>query len=236
VFGLELESIRIEDLGSMVMAATNGVRILSKRSAQEIVSEAEQRLLVAKYGLEDIRSRPGRVRSGLANVIVFGRAVTFGLQHLRGVVADFDAWYIPLQEAMRKHPVMSYFHGLRNKIEKEAKAVPIKTAFHISHLRFPQDFGDPPPGASGVFVGDAEGGSGWFIETSEGSTEKYYIEVPSHMVQIEIGMVGAPSLPGNPTPSAFELASIYVHELEAILRDARQKYAPYSQSPWLRKP
>jgi hypothetical protein len=68
-------------------------RMPMARAAASIISEAEDLLRTAEFGLEDMKLRPGRARSGLRNAVVFGRISTFALRNLRSVVPEFDAWY-----------------------------------------------------------------------------------------------------------------------------------------------
>jgi hypothetical protein len=196
----------------------------SKRSVEEILRQSEQRLQVARFGLQDMQNAPGRIRSGLANVASFGRAATFALQGLRSVVDDFDKWYGPQQEAMKNDPLMSYFKDLRNDIEKGGKPVPLETKWSTGTIRFPEDFGERPPGAIGFFLMDVEGAMGWEIKTPEGSVEKYYVKPPEHMVEVLTRLTGAPPLPDNPHPSATELAAAYLSRVDSLLREARQRF------------
>jgi len=59
--------------------------------------------------------------SGLRNLVVFGRSVTFVLQNLRHSVGreEFDAWYEPLQAKMREDELLRYLTTLGNAILKE---------------------------------------------------------------------------------------------------------------------
>jgi hypothetical protein len=207
----------------MILSAWERGPIMPKRTIREIIEESEQRLLAARFGLEDMK-KPERLRTGLANVIAFGRMITFGLQHLRGVVLEFDKWYEPKKEAMMSDPLMKYFYEQRNKIEKEAKPVPLGVVWtNLRPIRFPQDFGDPPPGATGVFIGDQNGGAGWTVGT-EG--EKYYIDLPEEKMSAKAFLIGAPKIPGNPNATAYDLARIYVDSLGSLLSDARERFLP----------
>ncbi len=225
---MEVESISLESLARMAIAAVDRGRAMAKekRDIAEILRECEERLRVCKFALDDMRSKPGRLRTGLANVIAFGRMITFGIVHLRHLVPDFEEWYGPKVQEMRDDPVMAYFYGLRNKVEKEAKNVPVKLSFHIKALNFPRDFGPRPPGATHAFIMDQEGASAWAIASESGVVEKYYVQLPPDAVDVFVGLPGAPPLHGNPNASAVDLATVYVAGLEALVREAQDKWVP----------
>jgi len=42
-------------------------------------------------------------------------------------------------------------------------------------------FGPQPPGATSFFIGDELGGTGWEVSQPDGSTEKYYIDLPEEI-------------------------------------------------------
>jgi hypothetical protein len=80
------------------------------------IKKAEEMLETARCGFEDlIANDKSRRIVGLRNLIVFGRTVTFVLQNLRSKMAEgeFDAWYTPKQEEMKKNYVMKHFVTLR---------------------------------------------------------------------------------------------------------------------------
>ncbi|TOC21281.1 hypothetical protein CGJ88_25700, partial [Vibrio parahaemolyticus] len=65
---------------------------------REVLVRTEQTLETAKHGFDDlVSSNKTRRFTGLRNLIVFGRSVTFVLQNLRTAVGKerFDAWYEP---------------------------------------------------------------------------------------------------------------------------------------------
>lgn len=184
--------------------------------------EAASRLQTARFGLEDMRSRPERLRSGLYNVIAFGRMVTFALQNLRHMVTGFDEWYEEKISFMQSDPVMQYFYRLRNKVEKQAESPHVYHRVQLHQVTL-EDLGDPPPGTVGFFFIDREGGSGWVVSLPDGRKEKYYVKLPEGSVSVMAYLPGLPSLPDLPNPSAADLAAIYVDNLDKILRDACEK-------------
>jgi hypothetical protein len=195
---------------------------MSNRTIAEIIREAEELLQTAKFGLQDM-VKPERARSGLRNAVVFGRAATFALQNLRGKIPDFNQWYSPKQEAMKADPLMDYFHNLRTQIEKQA-STPTTSRGRIEKFSFGDMKRFPaPPNAKGFFIGDSSGGSGWEVLKSDGSIEKYYIDLPSDIGQLQMTLPGAP---GGNTLSAQDLVAAYLEKIERIVREARQKFLP----------
>ena len=95
---------------------------------QSIIIKAEETLQTAKFGYEDLKDKRRRM-SGLRNLIVFGRSVTFVLQNLKTPVGaeTFDRWYKPIQEKLKSDVVMKYFVTLRNEILKQGK-LPVSTS------------------------------------------------------------------------------------------------------------
>ncbi|KUM23451.1 hypothetical protein AU467_08775 [Mesorhizobium loti] len=144
------------------------------RSAESIIAEAEDLLRTAKFGLEDMVSRPGRAKTGLRNAVIFGRNATWALQNLRSVIIEFDAWYQPKQEEMKADALMRFFHDLRTSIEKKA-STPTTTSAYISSFSSSdiERFKPSPPGATGFFIGDQNGvqvGSCHFLTAAKRST------------------------------------------------------------------
>ena len=196
---------------------------MSKRTPQEIIQEAEELLQTAKFGLEDMRYKPERHRTGLRNAVVFGRNTTFALQNLRGVLPGFDEWYVPRQKEMSSNPLLKFFHNLRNKIEKQA-STPTTSATHVHTFnandlnKFPR-----PLFAKGFFLGDQNGGSGWIVSLPSGKEEKYYINLPVDIAESEVYLADAPTDNGQQR-TAIELVESYLQYVEALLYEARQVF------------
>lgn len=105
-------------------------------SISEVLVRTEQTLETAKHGFDDLVSK-NKVRrfTGLRNLIVFGRSVTFVLQNLKSVVGKdrFDSWYEPHQESMKQDVVMKYFVKLRNELEKQGR-LPVSSSARIHNF------------------------------------------------------------------------------------------------------
>jgi hypothetical protein len=131
---------------------------------------------------------------------------------------------------MESDPLLRYFYKLRSVILKEG-ALDVHTSLRIERLDFGSLFNrlpPPPPGASNFVIGDQVGGSGWEIQLPDGSTEKYYVELPA-----DIGLITKfhfPDAPSEHLSSAIEDTSIenlslmYVSYLEELVADAAERF------------
>ncbi|AKR43620.1 hypothetical protein [Methylophilus sp. TWE2] len=199
-----------------------------KDTAEQVIRRAEEILQTAQHGLDDLKSGNGSKRfSGLQNLLVFGRSVTFVIQNLRSVVEDFDQWYNPIQEELRSDEVMKYFVELRNQILKQGR---LQIAMEISSLSLStndlQKLGTPPPGTKGFFIGDKFGGSGWTIELPDGSEAKYYVELPRSIAEVKQVFAEVPesaraAIEGK---SVEELGEQYLAKLGEILDSCRKQF------------
>jgi hypothetical protein len=129
-----------------------------KAEIEAVLRRVEETLLTARHGFDDMTGRNRSRRfSGLRNIIVFGRSVTFVLQNLRSVVegGNFDRWYEPKQEKMKADPLMRYFVEARNEILKQGK-IKVSTSGRVESFSSDdiQKLGTPPPGAKAFFLGD----------------------------------------------------------------------------------
>jgi hypothetical protein len=172
--------------------------------------------------------RRNRRMSGLRNLIVFGRSVTFVLQNLRSVIPEeFDVWYGPHQEALRNDPLMRYFVEARNELEKQGKLNVATSAFIRS---FSSDdikkFGRPPVGATSFFIGDQLGGTGWEVELAGGTKEKYYVELPVSIGEVKQHFANLPlaKAPELREATVEELCQRYLEKLAQIVALARQTF------------
>lgn len=68
---------------------------MTDRTIASVLADADETLQTAEWGLADLTGPdPRRRRSGLRNVVTFGRAFTNVLQNLRSLVGReaFDEW------------------------------------------------------------------------------------------------------------------------------------------------
>lgn len=202
------------------------------KDIESIIRRAEENLETAKHGFDDLTSSNKTRRFvGLRNLIVFGRTVTFVLQNLRSIIKeDFDSWYKPKQEKMREDPLMRYFVEARNIIEKRGELkIALKGRLHFSSDDI-RKLGPRPPGTKAFFIGDKYGGTGWEVEMPDGTTEKYYIELPPEIGEMKQIFSNFPETeaPELKDKSIEELCEIYLNRLELLLNDAREQFLEQS--------
>ncbi|WP_350225416.1 hypothetical protein [Vibrio parahaemolyticus] len=196
---------------------------------REVLVRTEQTLETAKHGFDDlVSSNKTRRFTGLRNLIVFGRSVTFVLQNLRTAVGKerFDAWYEPHQESMKQDVVMKYFVKLRNELEKQGR-LPVSTSARIHN--FSSDMISQykkPPGTVGFFIGDQLGGSGFEVELPDGSKEKYYVEIPASVAEVtqHFNELPVPDDDELKSKTIEQLSEHFLKSLEALLDKARKEF------------
>jgi hypothetical protein len=198
------------------------------KDIETIIRRAEETLETARHGFDDLTSSNKTRRSiGLRNLIVFGRSVTFVLQNLRSVIEeDFDSWYKQEQEKMREDPLMRYFVEARNILEKRGQlniALKGRVKFTDDDIR---KLGPGPPGTTGFFIGDKYGGTGWEVKMPDGTTEKYYIDLPPEIGEMKQVFSNFPEAeaPEFENKSIEEICEIYLKRLEVLLNDARKQF------------
>lgn len=200
------------------------------RTTAETLKRTEETLSTARQGLQDlVTGPPERKLSGLRNLVVFGRAVTNVLQNLRRTEHDFDEWYAKYRDEMESDPLMGYFYTLRTRILKEG-LLETSTQTYIRQLSWPEDMsrlGAPPPNAKAFFIGDSAGGSGWEIELSNGSTEKYYVQLPAEIGSVSLHFPQAPEyhLGREIRETGIEaLSRMYIDYLQELVKAAKEKF------------
>jgi hypothetical protein len=202
----------------------------AQRSTADILRDAEQTMETAEFGYRLLANRnPALKLPGLRNVAVFGRAVTLVLQNLRSTEKKFDEWYGGYQKQMEKDELMRYFVTLRNNIEKRGK-ISTSVTIHNLTLRMPGDLlrlAPPPPGATGFFIGDQLGGSGWEVKRPDGSVEKYYVALPSEIASVTLHFPDPPvtHLGQRILDTSIEnLCKLYLEYLRRVLDAAKTKF------------
>ena len=92
---------------------------------------------MAALGLEDFQqgTTPARRLAGIRNAVVWGRAVTNVLEHIRTFERDaFNAWYAPRSAALQARPDFKYLYELRSQILKEGLPLGTAGSAYIGHL------------------------------------------------------------------------------------------------------
>jgi hypothetical protein len=209
------------------------MRSESRRAAAAILNDAAETLQTAQWGLTDLTGTDPRRRvPGLRNIIVFGRAVTNVLQNLRSAVGaqTFNDWYLPVQEEMRNDELLRYFYKLRSEILKEG-SLQTTTSMYIEHLDISELrplMEQRPAGAKDFFIGDQLGGSGWEVELPDGTTSKYYVDLPQHMLTTTLHFPDPPqNHRGAPLQdtSVEALAKHYLDYLADLINQAVNRFA-----------
>lgn len=200
---------------------------MGSTSVREVLRKTDEILRTATLGFETFKGADAERRaSGLHNVAVFGRSVTFVLQNLRSIVgADaFDAWYAPHLASMKRDPLFAFFVKLRNTILKQGPPQ-MWSSTHIGFLSTEmarEMWRFAPPGATRFFIGDHLGGSGFEVDLGEGRTETYYVSLPeSWDVDVRLHM---PGLPASRVASLEDACRDYLEALAAIVADARREF------------
>lgn len=193
-------------------------------SASVALEAAADRLQTALFGLEDMRQRPQRYVSGLMNAVTFGRMVTLALQNMRGCVVGWEEWYATKQDEMSRDPLMTYFIGLRNRIEKQTSGRPViagRFSFNTNDLA---QFEPAPPGADSFLMGSAKhgGASGWLVVLPDGEQQLYAVDVPNEMAEFVAHLPDAPD--GWAGTSAADMVEAYLGRLKSLLDDAKRKF------------
>ena len=209
-----------------------------ERTKKQILDDVKRTLDTAELGYKIlVQASPPDKMAGLMNLVVFGRAVTNVLQHLRGKEAGFDEWYNMYREEMKSDSLLKFFYDIRSEILKEGK-LRVGTSACISHLSFPQDmarFPPPPKNAKGkgFFIGDRFGGSGYEIEMADGSVEKFYVNLPLDIAMVNVQFLNSPKthLGKALTNDSVEyLSRLYLDYLQKMVKDAITKFGVYPLS------
>ena len=200
----------------------------SKKTTAEIIQRAVETLHTAQLGLAGMQSADPRMRiAGVRNVVVFGRAVTNVLQNLRSTESKFEDWYQPHVAAMESDPLMKYLYKVRTEILKEG-SVPVASGVLLNGnpMELMRRF-KPPAGATGFFIGDRVGGSGWEVETEAGTVEKFYVELPSNLPGFKAEVtVFFPEAPDELAKVPIEaVCQQYIERLAAIVQNAQARFA-----------
>jgi len=195
-----------------------------------MLSQARDILRTAQLGLEDLKEgRSDRRLAAFQNVVVFGRAVTNALEHLRTTEPKFDEWYAKYRSEMESDPLMRIFYEMRSEILKEGRTR-VSNRLHIKQLQTPADmkrFGPPPPNAKALIIGDRFGGTGWEIQLPDGSTEMYYVGLPSDIGTSSLVLQNPPKEHlGQPLieTSIQACSALYIGYLEKLVVSAAQTF------------
>jgi hypothetical protein len=193
------------------------------QSAAAIVNGAEGVLALAESGLDAVRAGMGKRRmAGLWNVAIFGPVVPMALGRLKTVTPDFEGWFAPYRTALETDVELRRFATFRQQVARtEPSGSRFGAWFGGRGSGLPtgrKDLGPKPPNATRYFLRDARDGAGWEIRLPDGTTEKYYVELPELLsVTLFAGeRVGPRSL--------LRLCEAYVDVLRRLVHDARERF------------
>jgi len=97
-------------------------------------------------------------------------------------------------------------------------------------LRIPDDLatiGPAPPGATSFFIGDQLGGSGWEIKLPDGSTGKYYVDLPTDLVSASLHFPNPPKTHRGKDindSSVERLCRLYLDYLVVLVTNAKREF------------
>jgi len=180
--------------------------------------------------LEDLQQASNRERrvAAMHNVVVTGRSTTFVLQNLRSIAPNFDAWYDPWQDEMRRDPLLKYLKDLRNEIEKQGREGAVNKGF-IENFNTSRDIPPAPPNAVAFFLGDENGGSGWEVRLEDDTIQKIYLELPERIGRFWLAFENLPEENlGSPIAddSLENICRLYVQYLERLVDAAQREWGP----------
>lgn len=185
----------------------------------DVLSSVRQMLQFARLGEQDFFAAGERKISGLYNAVTHGRSVTFVLQKLRGRADGFDDWYEGVQTRLRADPVAKWFVELRNRIDKEGSHGESSTSLYIAHLDTNDLMEHMPPSATGMFIGDFLGRSGWIETLPDGTEATTFFTLPPSAGIALFHIEDAPE--GKPLE---ELLPAWLNSLESIVEEAEQRF------------
>lgn len=205
-------------------------------SAEDVLQRARLRLDDARLALANYQSQTkvdDRLRS-MRYLVRDTREITFALLKLSGVEgigSKWDEWYAPYSQEMASDPLLRAFVNLRNYYEKQGGVSPGGVIVSIDHLNTKEIryYFLPPAGASGFFIGDHLGRSGWEISRPNGKIERRYVELPSHW-----GIRATYRLRENPethfgqdirNKPIEDLADLVISYFERMLEDAEAEFS-----------
>jgi len=219
----------------------NGAPLSSQ--ADQILSRVDDTLATVRQGFNDLCSADkSRRMTGLRNLLVFGRSVTFVLQNLRSVnQPEFDAWYQVEKRELQGNALARYFVEARNELEKQGKlSVGTRTFIKSFTNEDIRKFGPPPANAKSFFIGDNLGGAGWAVDLGGGQTAKYYVELPQSIGTVTQHFTNLPAAdPALSGSTIEELCGRYMNLLTELVERAHARFgsSPRKQTgvPLLRR-
>lgn len=208
----------------------------TKISLAQMLQQIEMTLNTMKMGIDlykDNQNDRSQKDAGLRNAVVFGRAVTNSLQKLRGTElgkSEFNSWYRPWQTKLKEDEGFRFLYKLRSQILKEG-ILETSSEVHINHLDTSDAYDlmkKTPLNVKSMFIGDANGQSGFKVVLPDGSIENYYIKLPNCIdVETSLEINKVPHYKGyynNKITNTTTLLDYYYKFLYTMVADAKLKF------------
>lgn len=201
-----------------------------------MIQQIEMTLNTMKMGIDLYKANTQnreQMNAGIRDAVVFGRAVTNALQKLRGTEIgkeQFDTWYNPWQVKLKRDKGFKFLYKLRSQILKEG-ILETNSGIKIGYLNT-TDIYDlmkrAPFNVKSMFIGDAQGRSGFNIILPDGTIEKYYIQLPDYIdVENILEIRNIPNYIGyynNRVYNTTTLLDYYYKFLYTMIADAKLKF------------
>lgn len=208
----------------------------TKISLAQMLQQIEMTLNTMKMGIDlykDNQNDRSQKDAGLRNAVVFGRAVTNSLQKLRGTElgkSEFDSWYMPWQTKLKEDVGFRFLYKLRSQILKEG-ILETSSEIHINYLDTSDVYDlmkKTPLNVKSMFIGDANGRSGFKVILPDGSIENYYIKLSDYVdVETSLEINKVPHYKGyynNKITNTTTLLDYYYKFLYTMIADAKLKF------------
>jgi hypothetical protein len=155
---------------------------------REIVDNIKAFLELTELGLKDLLSdNPKHKDLGLRNLAMHGRSLTIEMFELGNTDSELNEWLIGIQNEMKSSKVCRYFEDLSMEIYNQEKLIVRSndnSSFTVDMFnRLPQP---QIAKAIGFFISDSLGGYGWDIALPNGKKDKFYLELPQEILNIEV--------------------------------------------------
>lgn len=167
-----------------------------KKPPSVVLQTMKHTIALLEITIADLRTKdPKRRQIAITNILTFGITVLDTAPRLMG----WKDWFATYYENNPDDGLLEYMRELRRTAVHEGElAVAAGVTFHNMYSGDVRAIMNRhrPPGATDIFIGDALGGSGWFVPMPDGSKQHYYVELPEHFgsshVTIEMFFINPP--------------------------------------------
>lgn len=224
------------------MASKGAPRPTEPKSIEEVLAATSQTLAFAQIAHSDLVQSEERIRQvkGLMDVLVYGRAVTNVLAHIKTFdPKGWEEWYAPREIEMRTDPLLKYFYERRTIALKDGTIA----VYETNRLETEPDY--PPMGFTSLgsteeTLPGASLAPQYFYKSSvikthypTGGTRYTYVPLPTKQSGRLLMLANPPTEHlGAPLVdlSAQMLANHYIHYLGDLVRDAIARFSPSNSS------